>query len=255
MRFGAILSGNLRASMQQEVKDTARALRAAVDTAAKQVQGRLREQARAGGFKDGGRSVANAWRMKVYPRTAGRSLRPAAIISSNMPNVVDAFERGAKVTAKGGKYLAIPTGFNMPQGRRRSRAGGQASRVSTADMVRAKGQAFILRSKSNPRVALWCLRTSEAQSRSRSGRITRQVIAANRMQVGTGRGTVAGLRPNAGRAQLLKQGFVPMFILVREVQHKKRLDVAGVRRDAAGMLASAVAAEFARMPAVVGMAR
>jgi hypothetical protein len=258
VRFSLAITGNLRAAMQQEVRDTARALRAAVDATGKRVQARLREQVMAAGFKGGGRNVANAWRMRVYPRVPGRSLRPSAMVWSNMPNVVDAFERGARVTAKGGKYLAIPTGFNRVAGRRQSMAqraaGGAAGvRVSTAEMVRARGQAFIIRSKGNPRVALWCLRVSEAQRRSRGGRITREVWAANRIQVGTGRGTVAGLRPTAGRALLLERGFVPMFILVREVQHKKRLDVASVRRDAAGMLANAVAAEFSRMPRVVGM--
>lgn len=255
--FSATITGNLRAAMQEEVRRTSVALREAVEKTARDVQGRLRVQAAASGIR-GAQNMANAWRVEVFPRNrATRTFRPAAIVYSRMPKVVDAFETGARVTARGGKFLAIPTGFNRVLGRRQSRAqraaGGMAGvRVTPAQMVAARKQAFIIPSKGRPGVFLWCLRTSEAQSRSRGGRITRRVFAANRTEVGTGRGTILGLRPSAGRAKLLEQGFVAMFILVREVQQKKRLDVASIRREAGNMLAGHVAAEFGRLPRVVG---
>jgi hypothetical protein len=202
------------------------------------------------GFK-GGQKIANAWRVKVFPASpSSRTFRPSVLVFSRMPDLVDSFERGARITAMGGKFLAIPTGFNRQGGRN-----GNRPRVTTAQMVALRKQAFVIRSKSNPRVSLWCLRTSEAQSRSRSGRITRQVIGGNTARVGTGRGTIAGMKPTAGRAQLLKQGFVPMFVLLREVQQRKRLDIAGVRRDAAGVLARNIATEFAKLPKVIGEGR
>jgi hypothetical protein len=250
VKFTTVITGNLRAAMQEEIKRTAGALRAAVQATGADVQSRLRAQVQSAGLR-GGQKIANAWRVKVFPASpSSRTFRPSVLIFSRMPDVVDSFERGARITAKGGKFLAIPTGFNRQGGRN-----GNKPRVTTAQMVAARKQAFVIRSKSNSRVSLWCLRTSEAQSRSRGGRVTRQVIAANTTRVGTGRGTIAGLTPTAGRAQLLKQGFVPMFVLLREVQQRKRLDVAGVRREAAGVLASNIATEFSKLPHTIGEGR
>jgi hypothetical protein len=46
--------------------------------------------------------------------------------------------------------------------------------------------------------------------------------------------------------EVLAQGFVPMFFLLRQVSLRKRLDIAAVRRRAPGILARALAAELGR---------
>ena len=92
----ATVFGRLRDAMQAEVRAVAGGLRRAVATTGREVQTELRAQARSAGFKDGGRSIANAWRLKLYPAagTAPTTFKPAALIWSRMPTVVTAFDRG-----------------------------------------------------------------------------------------------------------------------------------------------------------------
>ena len=79
------------------------------------------------------RGIANAWRAQVFPRT-GVSLRAAGLVWTKTPLVIDAFERGALIRAKGGqKFLAIPTGFNAARGWRGR--GDKGLRVTPAQMV------------------------------------------------------------------------------------------------------------------------
>ena len=61
------LRPSLRAAMDAEIVAIAAGLRRAVTRTGWQVQQELRAQARAGGFKDGGRAIANAWRLRIYP--------------------------------------------------------------------------------------------------------------------------------------------------------------------------------------------
>ena len=99
----ASVTGNLRAAMDQQVRQVAGALRRAVATAGKQTQDDLRAQARGAGFRDGGRALANSWRLDVYPPpgVGPTSLRPAALVTSRMAEVVRIFETGAVIRAKG----------------------------------------------------------------------------------------------------------------------------------------------------------
>ena len=103
----------------------------------------------------------------------------------------------------------------------------------------AKGDAFVIRLKSNPAVRLWCLRVREARGLSRRGR--------NRIRLWAGPAEVmTGNRKGRQQAasDLLVQGFVPMFLLMKSVSVRKRLDIGAVRDRAAGLLASNVVAEL-----------
>ena len=99
----AAVRGDLRAAMEAEVRDAARAMRRGVARAGREVQAELRAQARAAGFTDRGRAVANAWRLSLYPPPAAapRTLRPAALVWSNAPKLVEAFDRGIPIVARG----------------------------------------------------------------------------------------------------------------------------------------------------------
>jgi hypothetical protein len=244
----ATITGNLRQAMDAEVRKVSGALRRAVTTAGQQVQGELRAQARNAGFRDGGKSVANAWRMRVYPvpGRAPATLKPAALVWSRMPAVVDAFDKGATITAKGGRYLAWPTGYNAGAGRRG--AGRRAGlRITPEQMTAAgrRGEAFVLPSKANPRVRLWCLRVAGAYGVTKRTRNRLRLFVGTGTEVATGR--TKGLQQR--RRELLKQGFVPMFFLARQVSLRKRLSVDQVRARAAGLFARAAAAELSRLPA------
>lgn len=235
----AAITGDLRAIMEAEIRDVARGLRRGVERAGKEVQAELRSQARGTGFRDGGRSMANAWRLKTYPPPvrAPRTLRPSALIYTNMPDVVDAFEKGQTIRAKNGRYLAFPTGYNAIRGRRNAGSRGGV-RVTAAQMRAARGDAFVIRSKSNPNVRLWCLRVRGASAVNKGRRL--KLFVASNTEVMTGR--------QRGRARLmretLKQGFVPMFFLMRSVNPGKRVDVAAVQRRAGSVLARSIAAEL-----------
>jgi hypothetical protein len=232
MMLRAAITGNLVRALDGEVVKVAAALKRAVATTGQQVQAELRAQARGAGFKDGGRSVANAWRLNVYPRQGigTRTLRPAALVSSRMPEVVDAFDSGKTIMARGGKYMAFPTGYNASRGRRGAGSRGGV-RVTTQQMIQAgeRGEAFVLRT-SNPNASLWCLRVAAAYTRKKRLRL----FVGTSTEVVTGK--VKGLQ--AMRGNVLKQGFVPMFFLMRRVTPRKRLNVEQVRARAPGMFAA-----------------
>ena len=234
----ALVQGSLRAAMESEIRDAASVLRRGVARAGAEVQTILREQARGAGFSDGGRAIANAWRLRVFPDQSGsRSLRPAALVFSKAPRLVLAFESGREITVRRRRWLAIPTGYNAAGGRRNASSRG-GLRVTAEQMVAARGQAFVIRSKSNRGAALWCLRVRTAAPTGRRRRLRLVVAAGTEVLTGHARGHQARAQ------QLLNQGFIPMFVLLRSVRLRKRLDVAGVRARAPMILANALAAEL-----------
>ena len=233
--LSATIRGSLKEAMTAEVRDVARGLRCAVTSAGAQVQSELRAQARAAGFRDGGRAVANAWRLRVYPApgVADTTFKPAALVFSKMSDVVDAFDRGATIVARNHQYLAFPTGYNQTGGRLEVRV------PVTQMIVQAKrGRAFVIPSKRSPNVSLWCLRP-----RSPGGWAS---AAASGFYVGSGVQVVTGHRKGqqARLREVLAQGFVPMYFLMRRVSLRKRLDIAAVRAQAGGFLAAAVVREL-----------
>ena len=240
----ATVPGNLSKALDQELLRVSAALKRAVTTTGQQVQGELRAQARGAGFKDGGKSIANAWRLETFPKPGRgpRTLRPAAWVWSKMPEVADAFDKGATVRAKGGQYLAFPTGYNAAQGRRNaSRRGGV--RVTPDQMMQAgrRGEAFVLPSKANPRVKLWCLRVAGAYGVTKRTRNRLRLFVNEATEVGTGKAKGAAQR----RREILEKGFVPMFFLMRQVSLRKRLDIAGVRAKAPRWFAANAVRELA----------
>jgi hypothetical protein len=245
MYLKATITGNLRKAMDTEVLKVAGALRRAVTTTGQQVQTELRAQARGGGFKDGGRAVANAWRLKIYPvpGRAPTTFKPAALVFSKMPDSVSAFEKGATITAKGGRYLTFPTGYNATRGRRN--AGGRGGvRVTPDQMKQAgrRGEAFVIPT-ANPKVRLWCLRVAATTGITQRTRKRIRLFVGASTEVVTGK--VKGLQQR--RREVLKQGFVPMFFLMRSVTLRKRLDVASVRARAAGLYARNAVSELGRV--------
>jgi hypothetical protein len=250
MILKAAIEGNLKAAMQAEVAKVSGALRRGVSQAAVQTQTELRAQARSANFKDGGRAMANAWRVEVYPKAAKTTLRPAALVYSRMPDVVAAFDKGAVVRAGKSRYLAWPTGFNAALGRRQGgRRGGL--RVTPEQMMAAgkRKEAFVLpvvgSTRRDPARALWCLRVAGTSG------ITRRTRNRVRLYVNTSTEIATGNRKGATqrRRELLQQGFVPMFFLAKQVTLRKRLDLAGVRGRAPMLYARAAVAELNRLPA------
>ena len=220
MRLAAAI-GDLRQALAAEVRAGERAATGAVREGTEALKRELRGQVLAA-FGGRGRGLANAWRSQVFPRS-GVSLRAAGLVWTKVPNVIDAFERGALIRAKGGRrFLAIPTGFNAARGWRGR--GDKGLRVTPAQMV-ASGQGF-LRPFRSGRGFVWCLPLRQGEPTGRRRRT--RLIAGGLTEVGTAnrKGREAWARG------LLAQGMVPMFLLLPQVQLAKRLDVQGAAERA-----------------------
>lgn len=227
LRIGAVV-GDVRRLLQAEVRAGERAATRAVREETETLKRELRGQV-ASAFGTKGTGIANAWRSAVYPRS-GVSLRPAGLVWSKTPVVIDAFERGALIRAKSSKFLAIPTGFNAARGRRGR--GERGMRVTPARMA-ASGQAF-LRPFRSGRGFVWCLPLHGASGTGRTGGRRKRgrtlLFAGGIAEVGTAnrKGREAWARG------MLEKGMVPMFLLLPQVKLAKRLDVAGAAARAGG---------------------
>jgi hypothetical protein len=215
MRLGIAID-SLGEALAREAVAAERAATRAVREETEALQRTLRAQI-SEAFGPRARGLANAWRAEVFPRT-GVSLRAAGLVWSKAPLIIDAFARGAVIRPKGGgRYLAIPTGYNAALGRRGR--GERGLRVTPAQMV-ASRQGF-LRPFRSGRGFVWCLPLRQGAPTGRRRRTS--LVAGGVAEIGTGH--------RAGReawAQgLLAQGLVPMFLLLPEVTLRKRLDVAG----------------------------
>jgi hypothetical protein len=191
----------------------------------------LRQQATSA-FGSRSRGISNAWRSRVFPNV-GESLRAAGIVWTKVPSIIDAFERGVTIRARGSRYLAIPTGFNRQGGRR-----GAKPRVTPQQMVASK-QSFV-RPIKNGRGLVWCLPVRQGE---KVGRRRAPLIAGGMVSVATGRRKGAAL----WQQELLARGFVPMFLLLPEVRLGKRLDVRGAGDKALARLPATIAQEWRRV--------
>ncbi|WP_156361868.1 DUF6441 family protein [Sphingomonas sp. Leaf343] len=114
--------------MRELEGDLASAATGAMREAMPHARQELREQITGAGL---GTRLANTWRGEVYPGSR-KSINPSGYIWSNAPDIVDAFDRGAQITPRGGKrFLAIPTD-NVP------RSPGRGRRTSTKRMTPAE---------------------------------------------------------------------------------------------------------------------
>jgi hypothetical protein len=236
----AVVTGDLRSLMAAEVAAGQRAARGAVTDTGRWTQEQLRGQVRSA-FGARSARLANTWRLGVYP-TSAPTLRPAALVSSRAPAIIDAFDRGAVIRPKGaGKFLAVPLDANRRGGLRTSRP-----RVTPAQMAASRA-AFVLAVKGS-RNKLWCLRVTQAQRRSAAGRISDIAIAGNLLQVGARGTTLRGAYLSRGKLtqRLLAQGFAPMFLLVPELRLSKRLDIAAVARAASARMETSLRSRWSR---------
>lgn len=208
-------------------------LRTAVVVTSADAQGDLRGQARAAGFRDGGRAVANTWRREVYPAPGigAKSWRPGALVWSKLPLIVEAFDRGAVITSKRGRFLVIPTPQNL---RRKAGKGGRRSNLLITPQQMAKSErAFFQPLKGSRNALLWCLRLESRTTR----RGNTQVFGEGGRKLFRGNSVAARAR----RRGFAKVGYVAMFVMLRRVTLRKRLDLRGAAMRARSRLRAAVA--------------
>lgn len=200
----------------------------AYQASAKQVADRYKKELRAdivaGGFYRAA-ALSKTWRVNVFPLKP--HLEPAIFIKSNADVILDAFSYGAQIQARGGKYLAIPTGpakaivRRMNQARNRSR--------------NAFGK-FMTEESPVARVAA-----------------TLGVHLVPRIDSASGRGVLiadtatGGLSLTRGGREAKRQSKpTALFVLVKAASLKKRIKGLGLLEDLKGRFASDFAAAVAR---------
>jgi len=195
MKLAASITRSLQADMQAELRDIERAVATGTRDAGRGLRTELRRQVGSAGL---GQRLANSWRDKHYPN---QKLDAASLIYTKAPQIVRAFDEGAVIRSKRGRFLAIPT-ENAP----RKGTDGKRTSPGTFPEHRFGPLRFVPRQSGPSLLVVDGLRAS----------YSRQT------------GELRGFRRATERARRSGQGLttVVMFLLVPQVKLRKRLDVA-----------------------------
>lgn len=190
MRVTLDLSPDIVAMMAAEVAAGERAVSAAIREAGTGLKDAWRAQITGAGL---GRRLANTIRSEQFPKPRP-SLSAAAVVWSKAPVIISAHDTGPLIRSKDGFWLAIPT----PAAGKSLRGG----RITPGEWERRTGLRlrFVYR-RTGPSL----------------------LVAEGRLNA---RGRAVASRSRTGRGVTT----VPIFLLVPQVQLRKRLDLA---RDAA----------------------
>jgi len=195
MKLTATIARSLQADMQAELRNIERAVTSGTREAGRGLKTELRRQVASAGL---GQRLANSWRDKHYPN---QKLDAASLVYTKAPQIIRAFDQGAVIRSKRGRFLAIPT-ENAP------RRGTDGKRISprTFPEHRFGPLRFVPRPSGPSLLVVDGLRAS----------YSRQT------------GQLRGFRRATGRARRGGAGLttVVMFLLVPQVKLRKRLDVA-----------------------------
>jgi hypothetical protein len=195
MKFAAAIARSLQANMQAELRDLERAVATGTRDAGRGLKTELRRQVSTTGL---GQRLANSWRDRHYPN---RKLDAASLVYTKAPQIVRAFDEGAVIRSRRGRFLAIPT-ENAP------RKGTDGKRISpTTFPEHGFGPLRFVGRSSGPSLL---------------------VVDGLRASFSRKTGELRGFRRATDRARQSGQGAatVVMFLLVPQVKLPKRLDVA-----------------------------
>jgi hypothetical protein len=183
--------------MQAELRDLERATAVGTKEAGRGLRTELRRQVASAGL---GQRLANSWRDRHYPN---RKLDAATLVYTKAPQIVRAFDDGAVIRSKRGRFLAIPSENAPTRG-----TDGRRIRPSTFPEHRFGPLRFVPRRSSPSFLVADDLRASFSRET----------------------GELRGFRRATDRARRSGQGLatVVMFLLVPQVKLRKRLDVARV---------------------------
>jgi hypothetical protein len=205
MKFVTTIARSLQADMQAELRDIEHAVTSGTRDAGRSLRTELRRQATSAGL---GQRLANSWRDKHYPN---RKLDAASLVYTKAPQIVRAFDEGAVIRSRRGRFLAIPT-ENAP----RKGTDGRRISPSTFPEHRFGPLRFVPRPSGPSLLVVDGLRAS----------YSRQT------------GELRGFRRATERARRSGQGLttVVMFLLVSQVKLRKRLDVPRAAEHWSGQL-------------------
>jgi len=196
MKLVAALARSLQADMQVELRNIERAVTTGTRGAGRGLKIELRRQVASAGL---GQRLAGAWQDKHYPN---QRLDAASLVYAKAPQIIRAFDEGAVIRSRRGRFLAIPT-ENAP------RKGTDGKRISprTFPEHRFGPLRFVPRSSGPSLLVVDGLRASFSHTT----------------------GELRGFRRATDRVLRSGQGLttVVMFLLVPQAKLRKRLDVAG----------------------------
>jgi hypothetical protein len=195
MKLVAALARSLQADMQAELRDIERAVAGGTRDAGHGLRTELRRQVGSAGL---GQGLANSWRDKHYPN---QKLDAASLVYTKAPQIIRAFDEGAVIRSRRGRFLAIPT-ENAPK--------------KATDGRRISPRTF-------PEHRFGPLRFVPRQSGP-----SLLVVDGLRASFSRKSGALRGFRRATDRARERGDGLttVVMFLLVPQVKLSKRLDVA-----------------------------
>jgi Family of unknown function (DUF6441) len=194
MRLLATPTKSIRADLAAELKDLERAAAAGTRAAGQGLKTELRRQVGSAGL---GQRLANSWRDKHYPN---QQLDAASLVYTKAPQIIRAFDEGAVIRSRRGRFLAIPTESAPRKG-----TDGKWISPSTFPEHRFGPLRFVPR-PSGPSLL---------------------VVDGLRASLSRNTGELRGFRRATDRARARGEGVttVVMFLLVPQVKLRRRLDV------------------------------
>jgi hypothetical protein len=195
VKLAASITRFLQADMKKELRDLERAAAAGTREAGRGLRTELRRQVASAGL---GQRLANSWRDRHYPNQKADA---ASLVYTKAPQIVRAFDEGAVIRSRRGRFLAIPT-ENAP------RKGTDGRRISPSNLPEHRfGPLRFVPRPSGPSLL---------------------VVDGLRASFSRQTGELRGFRRATERARRSGQGLttVVMFLLVPQVKLRKRLDVA-----------------------------
>src|ERR671918_2027717 len=195
MKLAATIARSLQAEMHADLRGIERAVANGTRDAGRGLRTELRRQVASAGL---GQRLANSWRDKHYPN---QRLDAASLVYTKAPQIIRAFDEGAAIRSRRGRFLAIPTESAPRKG-----TDGRRISPSTFPEHRFGPLRFVPRQSDPSLLVVDGLRAS----------LSRQT------------GELRGFRRATDRARRSGQGVttVVMFVLVPQVKLPKRLDVA-----------------------------
>ena len=103
MKLAASITRSLQANMRAELRDIERAASNGTRDAGRGLKTELRRQVASAGL---GQRLANSWRDRHYPN---QKLDAASLVYTKAPQIIRAFDEGAVIRSRRGRFLAIPT--------------------------------------------------------------------------------------------------------------------------------------------------
>lgn len=214
-RLSAAIKGDLQKYMAEEVKTAELAITDGVRETATAMRDALRGDIVAGGL---GNRLSKSWRTEFYPKR-GPSLSAAALVFTNAPKLIEAFDTGATIRSQDGFWLAIPTPSAPKMGVGRKR-------ISPSNWPEARfGKLRFVFRRTGP-----SLLVVDDQRQRKSGGFA---VSKSKKALATKSGLAT----------------VPMFLLYRQTRLERRLNVASVMAQQEKNLLRNVDAAFVRRDA------